>query len=206
MDSPFLAGLLGFGLAGIAALSFTEKFLPVLPSYVLFVLFGLATVQDAADLGGTVAASTLGSVLGAIGWYAVGRIAGNRRCEDLVGRFGKYLFLRPELYRRLMAAYERHHFWVTLVGQTIPTARIYLALPAGVTGLPFAPFVLATTLGTLAWNAPLITTGYLLRDTGWSPAATGIAVGASLLGAEALVILLVARIQRLRRRPRPAPP
>lgn len=92
---------------------------------------------------------------------------------------------------------------MTFIGQTIPTARIYLALPAGVMGLPVAPFVLATTLGTLVWNAPLITTRYLLQDTGFSPTATGIAVGASLVSTEALVILL---IRRVRRRRCPAPP
>lgn len=203
MDSPFLVDLLGFGLAGIAGLSFAEKFLPVLPSYVLLVLFGLTTVHNTTDLGSTIAASTLGSVGGAVVWYSLGKIAGKYPCERLVTRFGKYVFLRPELYRRFMAAYERRHFWVTFIGQTIPTARIYLALPAGVLGLPVAPFVLATTLGTLAWNAPLITTGYLLQDTGCSPTATGIAVGASLLGAEALVILFIRRVQR---RHCPAPP
>ena len=198
MDPLPLAGFLEFGLAGIAVLSLAEKFLPVLPSYVLFVLFGVATVDSPADLGFTLAASTLGSTLGAIGWYSLGRLVGHRRTERLVERFGKFLLLRPELYRRLIAAYGRRHFWVTAVGQTVPTARIYLALPAGVIGVPFRSFILATTLGTLAWNGPLITVGYLLRDTGWSPAAAGLAVGMSMIGVEALVILLVTWSRRRR--------
>ena len=80
-----------------------------------------------------------------------------------------------------------------MVSQTIPTARIYLALPAGVIGLSLAPFVMATLLGTLAWNAPLITAGYLLQGTGWSPGMVGLAVAVILLSVEAVVFLVVTR-------------
>src|SRR5262245_17792756 len=174
MESLPFACLLTCGLAGIVALSFMEKFVPMLPSYTLFLLFGLATVDDTGDLARTALASTLGSVFGAVCWYTFGRLVGGARCERLVHRYGKYLLLPPDRYRRLATAYTRHHFWATAVSQTVPTARIYLALPAGVIGLAFLPFLLATSLGTLAWNAPLITLGYLLRDTGWSLAATGL--------------------------------
>lgn len=198
---PF-ACLLACGLGGVLILSFLEKFVPVMPSYVLLVVFGLATVDDASDLGWTVLASTIGSVAGGIGWYMFGRLVGGVRCERLVERYGKYLLLPPHLYHRLVAAYGRHHFWVTAIGQTVPTARIYLALPAGVIGLSFVPFLLASSLGTVVWNAPLIAIGYLLRGTGWDPATTGIAVAAIIVAIEATVVLVVA--WRRRRRPQEA--
>jgi alkaline phosphatase len=197
MDMPF-AFFLDLGLVGIAMLSLGEKFLPGVPSYVLLVLFGFMAVQNTVDLVGTVLASALGSVLGAIGWYSLGRAIGGQRSERLVERFGKYVLLRPAFYRRLMALYDGNQFLVTAIGQTVPTARIYLPLPAGVIRLSFAPFVLATSLGTLAWNAPLVTAGYLLRDSGWSPKASNLTVAASIIGVECLVILAVAGISRLR--------
>nr|WP_233288090.1 VTT domain-containing protein [Bradyrhizobium brasilense] len=103
--------------------------------------------------------------MGAIGWYALGRIIGRERTEPFVEGFGRYILLRPTFYRRLMAAYDGRPFPVTALGQAIPTARICLPLPAGVIGLSFVPFVLATTLGALIWNAPLVTLGYLLRGS-----------------------------------------
>jgi alkaline phosphatase len=165
MDHLLFAFLLDLGLVGIALLCLGEKLLPVVPSYVLLVSFGLTVVQDTADLFGVVVASTLGSVLGAVGWYALGRIIGRERSERFVERFGRYVLLRPAFYRRLMAAYDGKPFLVTALGQAVPTARIYLPLPAGVIGLSFVPFVFATALGTLVWNAPLVTLGYLLRGS-----------------------------------------
>lgn len=197
---PF-ACLLTCGLGGIVVLSFLEKLVPVMPSYVLLVVFGLVTVDGAGDLAWTVLAATIGSVAGGVGWYLFGRCVGGARCERLVERYGKYLLLPPSLYRRLVAAYSRHHFWVTAIGQTVPTARIYLALPAGVIGLSFLPFVVASALGTVVWNAPLIAIGYLLRGTGWDAATIGIAVVALIIVIEATVVMVVAR---RRRRPRVA--
>ncbi len=198
METLPFAGLLACGLIGVTALSFMEKFIPVLPSYTLFLLLGLAAVDGTGDLARTALASTLGSVAGAVCWYTVGRLVGGARCERLVHRYGKYLLLPSDRYRRLAAAYTRHHFWVTAVSQTVPTARIYLALPAGVIGLAFLPFLVATSLGTLVWNAPLITLGYLLRDTGWSLVATGLAFTAIMVAIEAAVVVIVARAHRQR--------
>ena len=192
---PF-AGLLAHGLGGIAILSFLEKFVPVLPSYVLLVLFGLAAVDSTGELAATVAAATAGSVGGAVGWYAFGWLVGRARCERLIDRYGKYFLLPPHLYRRLADAYGRHRFWVTAVGQIVPTARIYLALPAGVIGLPFVPFLLATALGTFVWNAPLVTLGYWLRGTSWTPAATGVTFAAVIVLVEAAIFLILARTRR----------
>lgn len=196
---PF-ACLLACGLGGVLVLSFLEKLVPVMPSYVLLVVFGLVTVDGAGDLAWTVLVSTVGSVAGGVGWYMFGRCVGGARCERLVERYGKYLLLPPHLYRRLVAAYSRHHFWVTAIGQTVPTARIYLALPAGVIGLSFVPFLVASSLGTVVWNAPLIAIGYLLRGTGWDATTIGITVVAVIVVIEATMVMAVAWHRR--RRPR----
>lgn len=196
MNSLPLNWLLELGLIGIAVVGLLEKFLPILPSYVLLVFIGLATVEDTLDLIQTVLTASFGSVLGALAWYSIGHALGASRCERIVERYGKFVFLKPELYRRLAAAYGRNHFLVTVVGQTIPTARIYLALPAGILGVPLGPFLAATMIGTLAWNTPLIAIGYLLRGTGWDPASAGMTIGLSLIGLEVLVIFIVSHARR----------
>ena len=196
MNSLPLNWLLDFGLVGVTALWLLEKFLPVLPSYVLFVFIGLATVDNTTDLFRTVLTASFGSTVGAAAWYYIGHVLGGSRCEDIIDRYGKFVFLRPELYRRLAAAYRKNHFWVTAIGQTVPTVRIYLALPAGILGLPLGSFLLATVIGTLAWNTPLIAIGYLLRGSSWDPVAAGIAVGLSMIGLELLVVFLVTYARR----------
>jgi alkaline phosphatase len=189
MDSLPYASLLSYSFAGVAAIGLIEKFIPVMPSYVMLVLFGMTLVGSNSDLAAITLCSAGGSIAGGFIWYCFGRLIGAERCERFVARYGKYILLKPDLYQRLSNAYQRNHFWVTTIGQVVPTARIYLALPAGVIRLPMAPFFLATAIGTLAWNGPLIALGYLLRNSGWSPVAAGTVAVLSLVTIEAIVIL-----------------
>ncbi|SDN18213.1 DedA family protein [Afipia sp. GAS231] len=179
---------LNFGLLGVGCLAVAEKFVPLFPSYVLLMLLGL-TVPDGTMLAMTIMATSVGSVVGAIGWYGLGRALGSQRIEGLVTRYGKYVLLRPSLYQQLTNAYRGNHFWVTLIGQTLPTVRIYLALPAGVLRLEPRAFVAATTIGTVIWNMPFLSLGYALRGSSHDPVGIGFWVVAILIAVEVAIIL-----------------
>ncbi|MGO4712347.1 DedA family protein [Bradyrhizobium sp. 2TAF24] len=187
---------LGFGLAGVGALAFAEKFVPIVPSYVLLMLLG-TTAMDGTALALLVIVTVAGSVGGALAWYGFGRAVGGARVARLVARFGKYVFLRPELYQRLTDAYRNNHFWVTLFGQTVPVARVYLALPAGVLRLDLLAFTVATALGALIWNMPFLSLGYMLRSSGHDVTVVGFWTAIALIAAETL-ILVVVRVCRSR--------
>lgn len=186
--SSTIAMFLHFGLLGVGCLAVVEKFIPLFPSYVPLMLLGL-TVPDGTMLAMTIMATSVGSVVGAIGWYGLGRAFGSQRIERLVTAYGKYVLLRPSLYRRLTDAYRGNHFWVTLIGQTLPTVRIYLALPAGVLRLEPRAFVAATAIGTVIWNMPFLILGYALRGSSQDPIGLGFWVAAILIAVEAAIIL-----------------
>ncbi|GIQ79345.1 DedA family protein [Bradyrhizobium sp. RD5-C2] len=186
--SSTIAMFLHFGLVGVGCLAVAEKFIPLLPSYVLLMLLGL-TISDGSMLAMTILATSVGSVVGAIGWYGLGRALGSRRIEGLVARYGKFVLLRPSLYRQLTDAYRGNHFWVTLIGQNLPTVRIYLALPAGVLHLEPRAFVMATAIGTLIWNMPFLTLGYVLRGSGQDPISLGFWVVVILIAVEVALFL-----------------
>jgi membrane protein DedA with SNARE-associated domain len=187
-NSSTIATLLSFGLAGIGCLAIVEKFVPLFPSYVLLMFLGM-TVSDSTTLTMTIMVTTVGSVIGAVGWYGLGRALGSQRIENLVARYGKFIFLRPSLYGQLTSAYRSNHFWVTLIGQTLPTVRIYLALPAGVLKLEPRAFLAATSLGTLIWNTPFLSLGYALRGSSHDPVSIGFWVAVTLVAAEFAILL-----------------
>ena len=81
--SSTIAMFLHFGLLGVGCLAVAEKFIPLFPSYVLLMLLGL-TVPDGTMLAMTIMATSVGSVVGAIGWYGLGRAFGSQRTEGLV--------------------------------------------------------------------------------------------------------------------------
>ncbi|MCH3765184.1 hypothetical protein LZC20_09935, partial [Campylobacter coli] len=70
-----IATLLSFGLVGFGSLALLEKFIPVIPSYVLFMLLGM-TVPDGSGLGLAILVTTIGSAAGALGWFALGWLLG----------------------------------------------------------------------------------------------------------------------------------
>jgi membrane protein DedA with SNARE-associated domain len=193
--SATIATLMSFGLVGIGLLSLAEKAVPVLPSYVMLMIFGM-TATDGVNLAGMIVATSIGSVAGAIGWYGLGRVLGAGRVEAFVARFGKYVLLKPALYQRLAGAYRSNHFWVTLFGQTLPTVRIYLALPAGVLGLEPKAFLAATSLGTLIWNMPFLSLGYALRSNGQDAMQVGFWVAAGLIASEVAILLVLSLRKR----------
>ncbi|ETR77745.1 alkaline phosphatase [Afipia sp. P52-10] len=187
-SSDIIALLMSFGILGAGLLALAEKFVPIFPSYVMLMMLGM-TARDGAGLVTLVAVTSVGSLVGAVGWYGLGRSLGAQRIEAFVARFGRYVLLKPALYARLAGAYRSNHFWVTLLGQTLPTVRIYLALPAGVLALEPKAFVLATAIGTLIWNMPFLTLGYVLRGSGHDAVQVGFWVAAALIASEILIVL-----------------
>lgn len=172
MNGP-LAIILGLGLPGAFCLSVTEKILPVPPSHVLLLFLAMTSAPDLAALAVLLLVTTLGSLLGCLFWYAMGRQLGIERADRLVERFGPYVFLRHATYRRLGEAYRRHNVRASLIAQFIPTVRNYLPIAAGALCLPALPFAAATLLGAMVWNAGFLATGYLMHGDGSDLAAIG---------------------------------
>lgn len=184
------AYLLSFGLAGAGVLAVAERFAPLLPSYVLLMFLGL-TVPDNATLLLTIGVTTLGSIIGGLGWYMIGWLLGPERVRKAVAGYGRYVLLKLSLYDRLTSAYRRNHFWVTLSGQIMPAVRLYLPLPAGVLRLNPKTFLAATSLGCLLWNAPFLYLGYVLRGGERDPIQTGFWASIILLLIEGAILLTV---------------
>lgn len=192
MDAhAFVSAMVAAGPIGIVGIAIAEKIFPVVPSYLVFVLLGMAVALGHGDLATTVAAVAIGSTIGSLCWYGLGFALGAKRSELFVTRFGRYVFLKPDFYPRMAEAYRRNRFWVTVVGQTIPAVRVYLSIPAGVINLAIVHFTAAIFIGSLVWSGPLLIAGYILQGRG-SDVATSSAMllMTALVGAEFLIIFL----------------
>lgn len=189
--------LLSLGLMGVFLVTTLEKFIPVVPSYVMLLVLGM-NAPDLPRLSLMLVITVIGSLCGSAGWFAIGRTLGERRIERLVARFGKYVFFPLPTYRRLAESYRRNRFGVTALGQTIPVARVYIGLPAGVLKLPAISFLTAATLGILVWNLPFLLLGFLLKGTSHSLFYVGLRASIMLVAAEFLIVALVRMIRRTR--------
>jgi membrane protein DedA with SNARE-associated domain len=151
------------GYAGVGGLTFLENVFPPIPSEVVIPLAGFVAAQGGMGLAGVIAAGSLGSIAGAWFWYEVGRRMGEERLRRWVDRHGRWLTLSAKDVDRAQSWFRRHGNAAVFVGRLVPGVRTFVSLPAGFSGMPIAPFLIYSTLGTVLWTAGLACAGVLLQ-------------------------------------------
>ena len=159
----FVSGFMDrLGLVGVGLLMLLENVFPPIPSEVIMPLAGFVARRGEHDVVPTILAGSIGSLLGAIGWYWVGRRIGEDRLRRWVDRHGRWLALSCDDIDRAGDWFRRHKGVAVGLGRLVPGVRTLISLPAGFAGMPLAPFLLWSTLGTMVWTAALVVAGYLL--------------------------------------------
>ncbi|QXF80853.1 DedA family protein [Rhodococcus pyridinivorans] len=148
--------------AGIAIA--LENFFPPLPSEVILPLAGFAASLGSFTLFGALFWTTLGSVVGALGLYSIGRWVGEDRIRAVVR---KLPLVDVEDLDRSTAWFERHGRKAVFFGRMVPVFRSLISIPAGVTRMPIWQFLAFTTAGSLIWNSIFVLAGYQLGEN-WS--------------------------------------
>jgi len=148
--------------AGIAIA--LENFFPPLPSEVILPLAGFAASLGSFTLFGALFWTTLGSLLGALGLYSLGRWVGEDRLRSVVT---KLPLVEVEDLERSTAWFHKHGRKAVFFGRMVPVFRSLISIPAGVTRMPIWQFVAFTTAGSLIWNSIFVFAGYQLGEN-WS--------------------------------------
>ncbi len=99
---------------------------------------------------------TIGSLVGAIIAYEVGRSAG----RTIVDRWGKWLLLTHKDLDSAERWFEKYGAISVLVGRVLPVVRSFISVPAGLAEMKRGPFAILTTIGSAAWVALLAGLGY----------------------------------------------
>jgi membrane protein DedA with SNARE-associated domain len=156
--------MLALGYVGLALLVALETIVPPIPSEVILPLAGFLAGQGHFSVLGLIAAATVGSLVGALTFYAAGRALGERRMRRLLQRFGRWILLEEHDLETAHEWFKRRGALAVLVGRLVPAVRSYVSLPAGLARMPLAAFVVLTAAGSGAWNAILIGAGWLLGE------------------------------------------
>lgn len=152
------------GYVGVALLMLAENLFPPIPSELIMPLAGFVAARGDLSLAGVIAAGTIGSVLGALPWYWLGRRYGPDRLRALAGRHGRWLTVSPNDVDRARAWFDRRGRIGVLVGRLVPAVRTLISVPAGLAAMPLVPFLIYSTVGTLLWTSLLAAAGYWLQD------------------------------------------
>jgi membrane protein DedA with SNARE-associated domain len=156
------AGFLGLGVVMAA-----EAVLPI-PSEVVLPIVGARVSSGELTLLLAVVVTTVGSVLGSTGVYALARWGGRPRVQRLTRLLG----ITDERWVRVESWFARHGALVVLLGRLVPGVRCVVALPAGSLRMPLPRFLALTAIGSAGWNAAWIGGGAWLTAH-WSSLLAG---------------------------------
>jgi len=143
---------------------FLDNVLPPIPSELVMPFAEFTAAQARLPLWCLLLAGTVGSVLGALPLYYVGKILGQDRLKRFADRHGKWLTLSGDDIDAAMKKFDHHGSAAVFVCRLIPGVRSLISIPAGICGMKLPRFLLYTTAGSVIWTAALAYAGHKLGE------------------------------------------
>ena len=152
-----------FGYFGVFFLILIENVFPPIPSEVILLISGFFSTYPNLSVLYMIVASTLGSFLGAIILYYIGKIFNKERLKKIVnGRLGKILFLKENDIDKADEWFDNKGNKSVFFCRFVPIVRSLISIPAGMSEMPMGKFIIYTICGSMIWNTVLICLGYRL--------------------------------------------
>ncbi len=150
-----------YGYFALIVLSIVESACAPIPSEVTFGFAGAlctAAVTGHAQfsLWAVILIGTLGSLVGSVIAYEVGRSAG----RTIVDRWGKWILLTHKDLDAAERWFAKYGAISVLIGRVLPVVRSAISVPAGIAEMKRGPFAILTLVGSAAWVSLLACLGY----------------------------------------------
>jgi membrane protein DedA with SNARE-associated domain len=152
------------GYLGIGLLMLAENLFPPIPSELIMPLAGFTAAQGKMELVPAIAAGVVGTVLGALPWYYVGKLVGEENLKRLADKYGKWISVSSKDISQAQKWFDRRGEQAVFLCRLVPGVRTLISLPAGISNMPLLPFLIYSTLGTLLWVSLLTYSGYALGN------------------------------------------
>ncbi|MBE9029449.1 DedA family protein [filamentous cyanobacterium LEGE 11480] len=147
---------------GIGLLMFLENLFPPIPSELIMPLAGFTVSKGELNFQYAVLAGVIGTVIGALPWYYIGKLFGESRIRQLADRYGKWLTISGEDISKANHWFHKRGGMAVLLCRLVPGVRTLISVPAGINAMPIGAFILYSTIGTALWCTLLTYSGYVL--------------------------------------------
>jgi membrane protein DedA with SNARE-associated domain len=152
------------GYIGISVLMFLENIFPPLPSELIMPLAGFTAAEGELSLVGVIIAGVIGSVVGQLPLYYLGRSVGEERLKAWADKHGKWLTVSSTDIEHAKEWLDRHGGKAVFLARMVPGIRSLISIPAGIASMNLAKFLLYSTLGIGIWAGILGYLGWLLGE------------------------------------------
>ena len=106
----------------------------------------------------------LGTILGSLPWYYLGRLVNEKRLSNFLDNKGKYLGISSKDLIKSKIWFEKYGVSLVFWGRLVPGIRTLISVPAGIELMPVRKFLIWTTLGSFIWVALLTYAGFLFGE------------------------------------------
>jgi membrane protein DedA with SNARE-associated domain len=182
IDVPGLLTAYGYW-AVLVAVAVESAGVPVPGETMLLTAAVYAGASGHLSIALVIICAAVGAILGDNGGYLIGRTVGERVLGRFGGARGRALVVGRYVF-------ERHGGKMVLFGRFVAVLRIFAALLAGATHMPWPRFALFNTIGGVLWATLMGLLGYGLGASITGPLGIAGLVAAVLV---ALVVVLAVR-------------
>jgi membrane protein DedA with SNARE-associated domain len=154
-----------YGYIAVFLLIYIENIFPPIPSEVVLLSGGALTVTTNMNVFGTIIYATLGSMVGAITLYLLGRAFTRESLISILNtKVGRKLRLKPESIDKAQEWFTKYEEKAVLICRCIPIVRSIISIPAGFARMNLIKFLILTLIGSLVWNTILVNLGALFGE------------------------------------------
>lgn len=165
MENLIIDVMNSYGYIGICLLILIENLFPPIPSEVILTFGGFMTTNSNITILGVIISSTLGSILGGIALYYIGKILNKERLIKIVkSKYGKLLRIKPKDIESADRWFDEKGNKTVFFCRFIPVVRSLISIPAGMSEMPIMKFIVYTAFGSAIWNTVLVCIGAFAGD------------------------------------------
>src|SRR5258706_9355193 len=131
------------------------------PGETIFLIAGYFASTGKFHLGLVMLIAATGAVIGDNIGFAIGHHYG----RNVLLRIGRFFFLTPKRFAHMEKFFERHGNKTILVARFITGLRVFAALLAGASKMPWRVFIVFNMAGAVLWSVVISTLGYLFGQS-----------------------------------------
>ena len=143
---------------------FLENIIPPIPSEIIMPLGGYFVYQGNLNFYILVIFGFIGTVLGALPWYYLGRFLNEKKLASFFDSKGKFIGISSRDLNKSKLWFDKYGVSLVFWGRLIPGIRTLISVPAGIELMPLKKFLVWTSLGSLIWVVLLTFLGYVLGE------------------------------------------
>ena len=115
---------------------FLENIIPPIPSEIIMPLGGFFVYQQKLNFYILVFCGLIGTILGSLPWYYLGRLVNEKRLSDFLDKQGKYLGISSNDLRKSKRWFDKYGVSLVFWGRLVPGIRTLISVPAGIELMP----------------------------------------------------------------------